>query len=77
MAPQKPKRGVYIVQEDLDYFRSKFKPGEAGGPPRIGQEMLEEFLEYSDFVEKHYNYSFVFKAFAPVFATRRLAQDEQ
>lgn len=77
MAARRPKKSVYLVQEDLNYFRSKFKPGEAGGPPRIGEQLLEEFLEYSDFVEKHYNYSFVFKSFAPIFTTRRLAKDEQ
>lgn len=77
MKTRRPKRGLYLVQEDLNYFRAKFKPQEPGGPPRIGEEMLAEFIQYSNFVEENYQYNFVFKAFAPIFATRRLAADEQ
>ena len=76
MAAKPNKRSLYLVQEDLNYFRSKFRPDETGGPPRVGEELLAEFIQYSNFVEENYQYNFVFKAFPQVFTTKRLRTEQ-
>ena len=72
MATRPKKSGLYLVQQDLDYFRNKFKPTPQGAPAPVGEELLTEFIQYSNFVEENYQYNFVFKAFPKVFMTKRL-----
>ena len=67
----KPKKGLYMVQADLDYFRRKFRGGTPESEP-ITPDLLAEFISYSDFVEENYQYNFVFKAFPSVFLPKRL-----
>ncbi|MEO7993365.1 MAG: hypothetical protein ABI743_03125 [bacterium] len=76
MAARKEKRSLYLVQEDLSYFRQLFRPDDTGAPPRVGEELLEEFIQYSNYVEENYQYNFVFKAFPKVFMTRLLRSEE-
>jgi len=61
----------YMVSEDLKYFRQMFKQpsGSANGDERdsVSSEFLVEFLKYSDYVEKEFNYSFVVKKFPKVY----------
>lgn len=71
------KKSVYMVQEDLEYFRTKFRTDPNGGPPQITQDLVAEFIQYSNFVEQNYNYNFVFKAFPQIFVSKRLKHTEQ
>lgn len=61
----------YMVSEDLKYFRKMFNPpsGSANGESResVSPEFLIEFLKYSDYVEKEFNYSFIVKRFPKVY----------
>jgi len=61
----------YMVSEDLKYFRKIFNQssGSTNGESResVSPEFLVEFLKYSDYVEKEFNYSFVVKRFPKVY----------
>lgn len=61
----------YMVSEDLKYFRKMFNhsSGSTNGEPHepVSREFLVEFLKYSDYVEKEFNYSFVVKRFPKVY----------
>ncbi len=61
----------YMVSEDLKYFRKMFNQssGSTNGESResVSTEFLIEFLKYSDYVEKEFNYSFVVKRFPKVY----------
>ena len=61
----------YMVSEDLKYFRKMFNQpsGSTNGESKesVSQEFLIEFLKYSDYVEKEFNYSFIVKRFPKVF----------
>ncbi|HYE78857.1 MAG TPA: hypothetical protein VEI97_12805 [bacterium] len=73
---QAGKKSLYMVQEDLNYFRTKFRTDPNGGPPQITQDLVAEFIQYSNFVEENYNYNFVSKAFPQVFVPKRLKHNE-
>lgn len=61
----------YMVSEDLKYFRKMFNhpSGSANGESKesVSHEFLIEFLKYSDYVEKEFNYSFIVKSFPKVY----------
>ena len=67
----------YMVNEDLKYFREKFSRAsgsEEGIPGSISSEFLTEFLRYSDYVEKEFNYSFVVKRFPQIYLDELLVK---
>jgi hypothetical protein len=60
----------YMVSEDLKYFKEKFSESSRstnGELSTISRDFLVEFLKYSDYVEKEFNYSFIIKKFPKVY----------
>ncbi len=61
---------IYLVEEDLRYYREKFNSPNPDDSGFIDAELLAEFIRYVDFIEKEFSYQIQVTSFPLVFMTK-------
>ena len=61
---------IYLVEEDLRYYREKFNSLNPDDSAFGDAEFLAEFIRYVDFIEKEFSYEIQVANFPQVFMTK-------
>jgi len=61
---------IYLVEEDLRYYRDRFNSLDPDDSAFTDAEFLAEFIRYVDFIEKEFSYQIQVANFPQVFMTK-------